>query len=79
MNRIYKSLASLTIGVTLVIGWVLFLQSTPVVAETAPEQQPVMAAAFDYLKSQQQANGGILGLSATSDPDTTIRSVKIPL
>ena len=75
MKRISRSLISLSIGLILVIGLVLFLQSTPVVAETAPTQEPVVAAALDYLQSQQQADGGILGLSGTSDPDTTVRSV----
>lgn len=75
MNRIYRLLISLSIGLTLVIGLVLFLQSTPVVAETTPTQEPVVAAAMDYLQSQQLADGGILGFSNTSDPDTTVRSV----
>jgi hypothetical protein len=66
---------AIILGLALVGGWSLFLPDTTVVAKTAPERTQVILAALDYLRAQQQADGGVLGFSGASDPDTTARSL----
>lgn len=75
MNRIFKMLLAIISGLVMVLGVSLFLQSGMAVAQTAPERAQVIQAALAYLQTQQQADGGILGFSGVSDPDTTARSV----
>jgi hypothetical protein len=66
---------AILLGLGLVSGWTLFLPNTTAVAKTSPERTQVIMAGLDYLRAQQQADGGILGFSGTSDPDTSARSL----
>jgi hypothetical protein len=75
MNRKFYVLLSVISGFILVISLSLMIQTSVVVAETAPPQDQVITAGLAYLQSQQGADGGILGFSEGSDPDTTARSV----
>jgi hypothetical protein len=75
MSRPLRILFPLSIGVLLVVGLVLFLQSEPAMADSAPTQSEVINAGLAYLKSQQEPSGGIIGFSGVADPDTTARSV----
>jgi hypothetical protein len=52
-----------------------FLQAQAVLAQTTPNQTQVVSGGLAYLKSQQQPDGGIIGFSGVSDPDTTARNV----
>ena len=75
MNRSFKVLLSIIFALVLVIGLSLFLQTSTTVAKTDPGQGEVIRAGLEYLRTQQQVDGGILGFSGGSDPDTTARSV----
>ena len=75
MKRVINLSLSIIFALGLVLGMSLLLQSTPVMAQTPAEQSQVIQSALAYLQNQQQADGGILGFSGISDPDTTARSV----
>ena len=59
----------------LVAGMVNLVQVKLASAQSAPSQVDVIQAGLAYLQSQQQSDGGIMGFSGVSDPDTTARSV----
>jgi Prenyltransferase and squalene oxidase repeat len=73
--RIYKALLPFIFAFFLLFAMLFLLQRTTVLAKTAPNSSETIQAGLDYLKSQQQADGGITGFSGVSDPDTTARSV----
>ncbi len=75
MNRKFYVLLSIISGLILVICLSLMVQTTAVLAQTAQPQKQVITDGLGYLMSQQGADGGILGFSGSSDPDTTARSV----
>jgi hypothetical protein len=75
MKSLYKSLLSLSLGILMVLGIAHFLQTNPAAAKTVPIQTVVIQAGLAYLQTQQQSDGGIVGFSGVSDPDTTARSV----
>src|SRR4030067_2587750 len=75
MKRVINLSLSIIFALGLVLGMSLLLHSTPVMAQTPAEEAQVMQSALAYLQNQQQADGGILGFSGISDPDTTARSV----
>ena len=75
MNRKFYVLFSLISGLVLVMIVAFLLQSTTAMASPVPQQEQVIPNGLAYLRTQQQADGGILGFSDTSDPDTTARSV----
>jgi hypothetical protein len=75
MNRKYYLLLSLTSGLVLVLFLLLLLQPNTAMANNILQQTQVIDNGLAYLRTQQQEDGGILGLSETSDPDTTARSV----
>ena len=75
MNRIIKLLFPILFALVLVTGLSLYLQTSTSLAKMDPGQAQVIQDALAYLQTQQQADGGILGFSGTSDPDTTARSV----
>jgi hypothetical protein len=75
MKHLFKILISVILGLLMVIGLSHFLQSSTAFARPVPNQSEVIRAGLEYLKTQQQADGGIVGFSGVSDPDTTARSV----
>ncbi len=75
MNRFYRMLLVITLGLGLVVALSLSIQSTQVIAQAGPTRAEVVQAALAYLRVNQQADGGILGFSGLSDPDTTARAV----
>jgi hypothetical protein len=75
MKRISRILVGTISGVLLVIGLSLLLQSQTAAAQSTSARRQVIQNGLAYLKAQQQADGGILGFSGVSDPDTTARAV----
>ncbi|OGO27050.1 MAG: hypothetical protein A2136_03955, partial [Chloroflexi bacterium RBG_16_54_11] len=75
MNRFYRILLVIALGLGLVVALSLSFQSKQVVAQAGPTRAEVIQAAVVYLRVNQQADGGILGFSGLSDPDTTARTV----
>jgi len=75
MKHLSKLLLSLSLGFLMVIGLSHFLQASTAKAQSIPDRSQVIQAGLAYLQSQQQADGGIVGFSGVSDPDTTARSV----
>jgi len=75
MKHLAKLLLSISLGFLMVMGLLHFLQASTAVAQSVPDQTQVIQAGLEYLQSQQQADGGIVGFSDVSDPDTTARSV----
>jgi len=75
MKHISKLLLSLILGFLMVMGLSHFLQAHTAMAQSTPDRSQVIQAGLDYLQSQQQTDGGIVGFSGISDPDTTARSV----
>lgn len=71
----YVLLFSFSSGILLVILISLFLQSSAVLAQAPADATQVIQAGLSYLQRQQQADGGIVGFSGVSDPDTTARVV----
>jgi len=55
---------------------VIFLTIQPVISvQAAPDLQETIPAALTYLQSQQQADGGLPGMSGSSDISTTARAL----
>lgn len=75
MKRIIKTLISLSSGILLTIVLVSSLRTNTAIAKATTNPSEVIQAGLGYLQSQQQADGGMLGFSGVSDPDTTSRSV----
>jgi len=75
MKRKFALILTHIAGLVLAIGLSLFLQSTAAVAQTTPDPTQVIKNALTYLQTQQQTDGGILGFSGVSDPDTTARGL----
>lgn len=75
MKHIFRLLLSLSLGWLMVLGWTHLLQTNTAVAKAVPNQSEVIQAGLAYLQTQQQPDGGIVGFSGVSDPDTTARSV----
>jgi hypothetical protein len=75
MKQFYKLILSLSLGFLMVVGLVNFLQTNTALAKDGPNQFGVIQAGLAYLQAQQQKDGGIVGFSGVSDPDTTARSV----
>jgi hypothetical protein len=75
MKHLSKLLLSITLGFLMVLGLSHFLRASTAMAQSGPDQSQVIQAGLAYLQSQQQADGGIIGFSKVSDPDTTARSV----
>jgi hypothetical protein len=75
MKPIIKILLSIASGLLITISLAYFLSMTTAVAKTAPTPSQVIQAGLEYLQSNQQADGGMLGFNEISDPDTTARSV----
>lgn len=73
--RVSKALFSIGLGILLLLGMFYFFQKGTALAKTAPNTSEAIQAGLDYLKSQQLADGGIIGFSEVSDPDTTARTV----
>jgi hypothetical protein len=66
------------LSIVLFASLLLCLNTQPASAQSVPpppDTSSVIAAATAYLKTQQQPDGGILGFSGVSDPDTTARAV----
>ncbi|MGE5123118.1 MAG: prenyltransferase/squalene oxidase repeat-containing protein [Acidobacteriaceae bacterium] len=74
MRKIYLILAILC-GLAIVAGLTFYLQTTAVLAQATTDTTQVIENGLAYLRGQQQADGGIVGFSGVSDPDTTARSV----
>jgi hypothetical protein len=75
MKQLYKLFFSIALGLFMLLGLAHFLHTNTVMAKTVPNQSSVIQAGLAYLKTKQQADGGIVGFSGVSDPDTTARSV----
>jgi hypothetical protein len=75
MKHLYKLLFSLSLGLLMVLGLAHFLQTNTAVAKAVLNQSEVIQAGLSYLQTQQKPDGGIVGFSGVSDPDTTARSV----
>jgi Prenyltransferase and squalene oxidase repeat len=75
MKPLGKIIFSSFIGLFLVIGLVCIAQTSTATAQNTSNPSQVILDGLDYLSSQQQADGGMLGFSGVSDPDTTARSV----
>ena len=81
MSRKFYVLTTVIIGTIAALAWVFWLSVAPATAQTSTTNDPaqVIAAALDYLQTQQQSDGGIRGFSGEpdgpSDPDTTARAV----
>ena len=75
MNRKFYVLLSLISGLVLAICLSLLIQTNAALAKTTPPPTQVITDGLAYLQSQQGADGGILGLSGSSDSDTSARSV----
>jgi hypothetical protein len=75
MKRTCRLLLGIILGLALTTSLSLLLRLTNVAAQTSPGQSEVIQAGLAYLGTQQQMDGGIMGLSRVSDPDTTARSV----
>ena len=75
MNRKFYLLFVIIFSLMLVSGLLLLLQSTPALARSTNPQALVISNGLAYLQTQQQADGGILGFSESSDPDTTSRAL----
>lgn len=77
MSRITKDSHPIFLFFALLLGFSLALTPAPAIVQSAPipPDQIVLQPALDYLQSQQQADGGILGFSGISDPDTTARVI----
>jgi hypothetical protein len=75
MNRKFYMLFAIISGLTLAILMSFMLQSSAVLAKSVLPQAEVISNGLAYLQTQQQADGGILGFSGTSDPDTTSRAL----
>ncbi len=75
MRQKYRILLSLSIGLFMVIGILLLLQTGSATARAVPVPTMVIESGLAYLQAQQQADGGITGFSGVSDPDTTARTV----
>lgn len=74
MKHLSKLLLALSLGLLMVIGLSHLLRTSTAVAQSTPDQSQVIHAGLAYLQTQQQADGGIVGFSGVSDPDTTARS-----
>ena len=75
MKLLIKTIISFIVGLFLAFSLIYFTKINSAVAKTASDTSPVIQAGLDFLSSQQQADGGMLGFSDISDPDTTARSV----
>jgi len=75
MNRKFYLLFVMIASLILVSGLLFLLQSTPVLARPANPQALVVSNGLAYLQTQQQKDGGILGFSESSDPDSTSRAL----
>ena len=75
MNRKFYVLFSLLSGLVSVMILAFLLQSTTAMGSSVTQQEEVISHGLAYLQTQQQTDGGILGFSESSDPDTTARSV----
>ena len=75
MKLLIKTIISFIVGLFLAFSLIYFTKNNSAVAKTASDTSPVIQAGLDFLSSQQQADGGMLGFSDISDPDTTARSV----
>jgi hypothetical protein len=75
MKLLGKIIFSILTGILLAISLVCYAQTSAAAATPAASPSQVIQAGLDYLSSQQQADGGMLGFSGVSDPDTTARSV----
>lgn len=75
MNREIKAMLGINLGVLMVISLSIFFQVSSAVAKTAPNPSEEITNALAYLHLNQEADGGTLGFSGVSDPDTTARAV----
>lgn len=75
MRRKITLLLTIMCGLMLVVGMSLLLQSSAAEAQAPLEPTQIIKNGLSYLQTQQQADGGILGFSGVSDPDTTSRSL----
>lgn len=75
MRRIFFLLLSLASGFALVLGILFIFPTLSAKASDLPQTSQVVENGLAYLRSQQGSDGGILGFSGTSDPDTTARSM----
>jgi hypothetical protein len=75
MKHLFKLLLSVSLGFLMVFGLAHFFQTNTAVAKAVPNQSKQIQAGLTYLQTQQQPDGGIIGFSGVSDPDTTARSV----
>jgi hypothetical protein len=73
--RLNKALLPICLAFFLLFMMLFLLQNHPALAKTASNQSTEIQAGLDYLKTQQQVDGGVIGFSGVSDPDTTARSV----
>jgi hypothetical protein len=62
----------LPLALFLALAW---LVAVPAAAQAPTDPQQAVEAGLAYLQAQQQPDGGILGFSGVSDPDTTARAV----
>jgi hypothetical protein len=75
MKFLGKTIFSFITGLFLAFCLAYFAQTCKATAKVDPNPSPIIRAGLEYLSSQQQADGGMLGFSGVSDPDTTARSV----
>ena len=61
----------LSLALLLALAW---LAAVPTGAWAATDPQQAIEAAFAYLQTQLQPDGGVLGLGGASDPDTSART-----
>ncbi len=70
-SRKYTIPMILFLGLLLALAW---LAVPPLAAQASVDPQQAPEAALAYLQTQQQPDGGILGFSGVSDPDTSART-----
>ncbi len=75
MKSTIKLLLTFSLGLIIISALLYFSGTKTTLAETAPNQSAVIQAGLEFIKIQQQADGGILGFSGVSDPDATARTV----
>jgi hypothetical protein len=73
--RKYHLILAIFCGLSIVVILPFYLQFQAAFAQAPTDRTLIIEHGLKYLQSQQQADGGILGFSGVSDPDTTVRSV----
>jgi hypothetical protein len=70
-----KLLIMLSLGILFSLGGFYVTRGRSGLAQTTTSQTDIIQQGLAYLRTQQQADGGIAGYTGGSDPDTTARSI----